>query len=416
VELEGVHSVDNKLKIESILDAIHRHLMECPAATAVNPGLMSGEAGVLLFFWNWLKHSSPQHPRYSMTEHQFQHRLNDLLEQISHQRLAPLFGNGTAGISWLMELLLQEQSAPYSADFNEQFEQQQLQMLSQLTEWSGELELLRGLTGELVLANRRLDANPQAESTLAWIGHLLRMLRKNAVFNASSCYWPTPKTSAFFKSELPLEQVNLGLAHGMTGILASFIPLLQWPQCRTDAELLLRSGCEWLVMQQKTTGRSAFSSFYPSTEDSRLGWCYGDLTIALTLWRAGVALNNRAWCDTARAIALNAAKWNADEGWIADAGICHGSMGLVLIFRLLAAQLGDAQLHLAADRWLQWSFNRYERQGLSGLHPKQMMQDKNSFLEGFAGIGLVLMFQSGQTASWADALLLADPTIAAFPA
>lgn len=397
-----------------MLASIHQSLLNSPATPAANPGLFTGEAGILVFFWFWLKHNTSQHPSFNHTEQQFQQRLNDLLEEISRKQLLPVFGNGTAGIGWLMELLLQEQTAPYTANFNKNFEHQQLQMLSKLDHWPGELELLRGVAGEIVLATRRLHALPEADITGNWLRHLLRLLRRSAVFVGTSCYWPTPEHSVFFQKHLPIGQVNLGHAHGMSGILASLIPLLQLPQFRDEAELLLRAGCEWLLLQQKTAGHSVFSSFYPQVDDSRLGWCYGDLTIALTLHRAGIALNKSAWCDLARSIARNAANRDAVASCIADAGICHGSMGLVLIFRLLAVQLQDKQLHLAADQWLAWTCKKYQQNGLVGLYPKHHQQDQNSLLEGLAGVGLVLLSEGGQTASWVDALMLADPVIVAF--
>ncbi len=395
-----------------MLDAIHQSLLASKETGRV--GLYSGDAGLLLFFWFWLKYQPDTHPQYAATEQRFQQGLNALLQQVA---IAPVneFGNGSAGICWLMEILLQEQSTSYQASFNQQFELLQLQHVQALHSWPDELELIRGLAGQLVVATRRLLANPDSAPTIEWIRQLLRLLQQSAVFDGALCYWRTPENSVFFLPQAGAVQVNLGLAHGMPGILAALIPLTQVAELRDTAEPLLHGGCEWLLQQQlPAESLSSFSTCYPQTHDSRIGWCYGDLTIALTLSRAAAALDVSHWREAALAIALKASQRNASDGHIADCGICHGSIGLVLIFRLLSEQLTDLKLTAAAEQWLDWTSQRFAAQGVTALFPQHQQQSQHGFLEGLAGIGLVLLRESGQSSSWADALLLANPDISSF--
>ena len=392
-----------------MLDAIHQSLLASKETGRV--GLYSGDAGILLFFWCWLKHQPHTHPQYAATEQRFQQGINALLQQVATVPRIE-FGNGSAGICWLMEMLLQEQSAPYQANFNQQFELLQVQNLQALHTWPGELELIRGLAGQLVAATRRLLANPDSAPTIEWIRHLLRLLQQSAEFEEALCYWPTPQSSVFFQQQAGANQVNLGLAHGMPGILAALVPLVRIAALRDVAEPLLRGGCEWLLRQQLPADRlSVFSTCYPQTHDSRVGWCYGDLTIALTLSRAAAALDVRHWREAALAISLKASQRTASDGHIADCGVCHGSIGLVLIFRLLAEQLAELKLHAVAQQWLDWTSQRFTAQGVTALFPQHQQQSQHGFLEGLAGIGLVLLRESGQFSSWADALLLANPAI-----
>ena len=155
--------------------------------------------------------------------------------------------------------------------------------------------------------------------------------------------WRQPDNSRYRLNREDTKQAeyNLGLAHGVPGIIAAILPALQIPQLKTRTERLLRQSCDWLLQQQLNTPdqQSYFSLSTTQTRCSRLAWCYGDLTIALTLARVGKSLKIPSYMNKAKEISLHTALRNEKNGKVYDAGLCHGSASIALIFQILYKEL-----------------------------------------------------------------------------
>jgi hypothetical protein len=131
------------------------------------------------------------------------------------------------------------------------------------------------------------------------------------------------------------------------------------------------------------------------------------------LMHAAEALGRSDWWDSALDLALLAARRDPSSTGVEDAGICHGTAGLALVFARLAAYTDDPELRTAASTWLGRTLERWEPGtgcggftilGLEGWTPEP------SFLTGSAGIGLVLLALSdSEPPSWDRLLLLAPP-------
>ncbi len=173
-----------------------------------------------------------------------------------------------------------------------------------------------------------------------------------------------------------------------------------------------------MVLQQQDVKRwhSYFANLNSLPAKSRLGWCYGDLTIALTLARAGKLLQRQSYIELAQAIALHAASRDAVDAQIHDHGLCHGSSGLALIFKLLYRELRLPQLLVAATHWQNFYLQQFLQQGPSALYKwvgdiaagdRKKRAEDFGLLEGYAGVGLSLLVSLEQEPDWVDALLLA---------
>ena len=280
--------------------------------------------------------------------------------------------------------------------------------------------MVLGLGGFAVYASRRQLKSAPSAIYERLINHFEQTAMQITEHTLS---WSQPADSTYrFNKDAPqTPEFNLGLAHGVPGIIAAILPAVQIPALHQRAKSLLIQSCDWLLqqeLQQKLPAdqqNSYFSSSCNNHKGSRLGWCYGDLTIALTLARVGKALDHPAYIDKAKQISLHSAQRDSENGYIQDAGLCHGSAGVALIFQLLNQQFNQQfnlpELSDAADQWLSYTLDLYREKGLSGFYMfsglTQEYEECTGFLMGYSGIGLCLLAALGETPDWADCLLMA---------
>lgn len=359
-----------------------------------DPSLLTGQAGLVLFCWYWQK-CQPYHPQLATDSPRPELDVSVLVNQLLQPRQPgdSISAVQLPGVAWLLELLLQQSG--YDAEFNRSYNQQLQQLLSELEHWPGEIELTLGLAGLAVFVRRRAMADPDAVRTYQ---HILRLCAGLAVSpQPGQAYWPTAVGSFFRKDSTLVTEVNLGLAHGMPAVLATIIPAVSIPSLSSQASELLSAGCQWLLQQQLPQAESCFPYRAGTGADSRLGWCYGDLSLALLLARAGQVLQNAALLKEARRIALHAAARQQQSARVTDAALCHGSAGLMLQFRLLQQFFPDPALAEAACYWRQLTLQ---------LLPVAIEQLESGLLNGTAGIGLALLVELGADTVWTEALLL----------
>jgi len=367
-------------------------------------GILSGLSGQLLFLWQAAK----MYPEL-VDEPLFNQQLILLQQYGVRQTDIRSFGYGISGVGWFFEYILADDD--YQADFNAGTDTLLQNYLQQLPA-EADIEFVIGLSGLAVYLARRAR-HGQAEQATAL---LLGAIAERAVFlQPEQCSWPTPVGSAYrLQKESTAVEYNLGLAHGMPAVLAALLGLIPHLAEPTHARHLLKAGCDWLLQQQQSV--ITFGSYFANAADrpacSRLGWCYGDLTLALTLFRAAELLAEPGYAELARQMSLHCSRRREQDGMVFDAGLCHGYAGLVLIFGLLSQYFPAAEVLAAKQYWLEKVLNQYQSHGLAALH-KQVeradeltAQEEPGLLSGYAGIGLCLLAAEGQSTDWVDLLLL----------
>ena len=99
-----------------------------------------------------------------------------------------------------------------------------------------------------------------------------------------------------------------------------------------------------------------------------------------------------------------------DENQVVDAGICHGSMGLVMIFRHMYIETGINDFLLASEFWLKRTSILSEfNDGLAGF--KSFIMGKwvcdHTLLTGISGIGIMLISHlKNDEQAWEEMFLL----------
>jgi lantibiotic modifying enzyme len=364
--------------------------------------LMNGRAGQLLFCYELAKFDPSL-----MEESWLNEQLELLIEQIPQVLPETNLCRGLTGIGWLLDYISSEQLP--GIDLTEHLDDFLLSQIS-VEQWHGDFESVNGLTGWVPYLVRRLKRGHCHQHVVQLLRHLPQLADK---ITTELWAWPTSPQSPFRidKTDLTMAEYNLGLAHGQPAVLAAMLPLLQFPQFRRQALEILQPGMNWLLSQRFDPPRQYchFGALSGQDRGSRLGWCYGDLPIALILARSATLLDNVEYRQLAKQISHSAAFRDQVLGKVSDAGLCHGSAGVMLLFMLINSFLNDGLLSDSAHRWLENTLARYRAQGIHGFNRFTGAEPEvnTCLLDGYAGIGLCLLAALGATTNWTDVLLLA---------
>ncbi|MFI9203188.1 lanthionine synthetase C family protein [Streptomyces sp. NPDC053048] len=216
----------------------------------------------------------------------------------------------------------------------------------------------------------------------------------------------------------PRGHFNLGLAHGIPGVLA-LLALAREADVRVPgqdgaitrvAEWVLRwqgDGLQWpaaVAFEEHV----ALGGTPPAV--GRTAWCYGTPGVARALYLAGRALRRADWQRTA-VDALVAAL--ADVRGVYECALCHGWAGLLQTTWRMARDSGDQRLADDLPRLAAPILDAYDPGlpfGYSCAAPHiRLAPHRAGFLEGAAGIALALhtyATDAEPATSWDAALLL----------
>lgn len=340
----------------------------------------------------------------------------DLLDQATDAavelRLTPSLYFGFSGIGWVTTHLagrLFEESQDSCLEIDELL----LSSLTRLSE-EGRYDLFEGLVGLGAYALERLP-RPSAVSLLeAVVAHLAALAEHTA---EGACFFNSPEVmAARYRDIFPRGTYNLGMAHGVSGVIALLGSVCRAGIATEQARPLLGASVSWLLARE----RSAESGFlFPNTytpyqagvDQSRLAWCHGDLGVATALLLAARGAGEAAWESEARRIALAAATRWIDDPRVADAELCHGAAGIGHLFNRLYQATGEARLGEASRSWLSRALALHEP-GL-GVGGYRMVEagnwfDHPGFRIGSSGIGLALLASVSAIEPGWDRLLLAS--------
>lgn len=89
-----------------------------------------------------------------------------------------------------------------------------------------------------------------------------------------------------------------------------------------------------------------------------MAWCYGDLGIGMAIWQSGKILKNEEYKKAGLRILMESTKRrNLKEEGVLDAGLCHGSSGISMIFRRMYIETQQREFADAWDYWIEKTLN-----------------------------------------------------------
>ena len=371
-------------------------------ATAVSglygtmPANLAGGAAGLAVMHGYLAATGFQHDAEDAAESWLQRAI----EAMSAVSVDASLYSGLAGVGWAVEHLHNQLRRLDGEEINAEITDTLLELLSH-SPWAGDYDLIGGLVGIGVYA---LERRPHASAD-ALLERVIDHLAETAERRADGLTWWTnpawliPET----REKCPHGYYNLGLAHGVPGVIA-----LLGRACAADVAIgkarpLLDGAVRWLLVQQPADGTGYTHWIEPEKEEppkpARLAWCYGDLCISAALLLAAGCVGEPEWERAALNIALRAVARPVDQAGVVDAGLCHGAAGLGHLFNRLFQATGDVRFADAARFWFRRTLElRHPERGIAGyaawmpLNPgEEGWVGDPGLLTGAAGIALALL-------------------------
>ncbi|KQV30515.1 lanthionine synthetase LanC family protein [Massilia sp. Root335] len=354
---------------------------------APNLGLASGVAGVVLMQAR-LYQLRPTAARRECIAR----LVADLVAHLPRQHLAPGLWTGLAGILYAFEFVRRVDPALLGDD-GDDIAGFVLDMDAVLCQFmrnapgDANYDLISGISGLGAYALMRTDrtaaqaifqAAEHALGTAAERGHdswTWKTAGKHIPGNGSGQQQPQQQQRD--------GRYDLGVAHGVAGVIGLLSLGLRVGLGSPDTGTMLRYAIDWLLAQENPP---AAHSRFPSTltapaGSSRLGWCYGDLGIAMVLAAAAQALDDLR-LDTYWQTLLEARLRQPDSSFVLDSpGLCHGKSGVVHLLAGLARR-ADLPAATALTARLRAELAHAPKEGDDGRGA--------GLLEGWAGVALAL--------------------------
>jgi lantibiotic modifying enzyme len=392
-------------KIESILFESAKHM---------NLPTIEGDLGALIFEATLYRYSKDEIYKEKSLQ-----LLNKLLDVFGERELYAGFLEGFEGIFYTVQYL-KRCNIIDNDTILEDLEEHLLRSLS-LDIKLNNYDPLHGSVGKLLYIINAENKSQEEKENL--ISDFLIGLQNDSIMTEEGIFW-------FDKHEGKVELVCLGLAHGTSGILTFLLRLKELEFKNPLIDKLLKGGLRGLLStKNKISCVSAYPTFHSKNiEDidfeSRLGWCAGDLGIAHTLFYANKILKDDALKKEAHDLLGKVISRNISNSKLIhyedysffDTGFCHGISGIVYILHKINSELNNDQITKRMEFWTKELIHNLDKQ-LSleeDIYLPWYRQDtdysytldKNRMLNGYVGVGLVLLSLEYKKYDWSDFFML----------
>lgn len=401
--------MDQKKEVTRVLEDISGTLNNFIEQTA-SPGLLSGYTGCALFFAYYYKLTGKK--KYLKKVH---HILLQSIRELAATPLPSSHCNGISGIAWCIQHLINEGFAD-AGDMADIFEEVD-ELLGNAIQDELQQQRYDFLHEGLGIALYFLEKEDHIAAPLT---DVVTLLEKAAVPFSEGISWQDHVTELKENGQ-PLMSFNMGLAHGVPAIITILGMIYHKGIEKDRTRLLIERSMSWILATRNLPEENV-TSLYPVLVDSnrvaltgkqsRLGWCYGDLSIATLLLNTGHWLGNASYKEEALNILNHTLQYrDARNGSVHDACLCHGSAGISHIYRRSYLLTGQFALLKGADKWLAYTLQLNNRKdGAAGFkfYAKDSYENSYGLLEGITGIGLSLIaaLDNNNAPAWDRCLLL----------
>lgn len=345
-------------------------------------------------------------------------RINAAIDRISQTEVLnlALFG-GLAGLGWSIEhlrSLLEPNSATDGDD--DPIDDIDVAIVRELERGALNCpyDLISGLVGFGAYFIERLPRRAAQDG----LGRIVELLDERSSETDEGYTWRTSVEflERSYRAQFPDGYFNLGVAHGVPGVIVFLSDMSVAGIQVSRVERLLHGAIDWVVARRRAPNRdTVFASWFVpgapvSDEDSRLGWCYGDLGIAGTLYRIAERHHRRDLQAVSRELIDRCVALSVQRNDIRDAGLCHGALGVAHVFNRLFHQTGEEACRSAAQQWLErgCALKTDRAQQFQTWRPGEYVDDA-TLLGGSVGCALSLLAAAGDCQpEWDRRLLLSS--------
>jgi hypothetical protein len=379
-------------------------------------GLSCVDAAMHALFFAYLADTWPERG-YSTFAEDYMDRATELLAESSLHW--DLFG-GIPVVAWVREHVWGRFDLPDEEDANETIDQA-LRSRLDVSPWNAHYDLVSGLAGLGVYALERL---PRAIS-VECLELIVERLYEECEPTVGGVAWLSkPELMPDHRrEECPEGHYNVGVAHGIPAVIAVLAGARAAGVSVEHASLLYNGSVTWLLSQRLGPDSPSQSTYWITTGASpppaRAAWCYGDPGVAATLYAAASLVEDNELAKAAVEMGRLAATRPMGDCGVWDAGLCHGSAGLLQLFNRLWNDSGDEVFAVAARQWLDATMRlRAPGSGIAGFRtwypqpwgerPAGWDENDRSLLSGAIGVGLALLGAISTVEPAWDRLLLAS--------
>ncbi len=367
------------------------------------PGLLSGKSGISLFLFYYSRLSNKQ---------EYANKAANIVENIFKSVYLgfnfPTFCDGIFGYVWVIEHLIQNDfidrnDFPFLDDLDVIIYQQMIQQVK-ASNW----DFMHGSLGGGIYFLERLHR----KQNIAYLEEFLLNLEKQSTKDGVFVKWMSNTKDGKIGCDL-------GLAHGVGSVIVFLSKLTTIKQISTRANELLNGTIKYLLEQElpKKENRLDFPNYTfegnlpPEIDGRKVGWCYGDLSRATSLYQAGKANSNSDLCNLAIKM-LNESTEHRDleKEEIKNPWLCHGTTGIAHIYNRIYIQTNDLKFKLSSDYWFNQTFimtdfiNAIEN--FNVWNSNQHQENEYGIL-GLSGVGLSLISKIAPSeVNWDRCLLL----------
>ena len=368
--------------------------------------LYSGRSGLCLFLFYYSLYKKKHISLYDKINFIIEH----VVESVNLQHSITVYSE----IGWLILHLNKNNNLNIDADELFQFLDSDLYPFLEKLMLNNKYDCLNGsISIGLYYYQRYING---CDKCKIYIESLVDLLYKNSIISNGLIKW---------ESEIDFDThkrgINLGIAHGVPGIILFLIKVHNVKIKLEETKSLIIGAFKYMLSMKRDLKyfKSQFGGTYVSDEaydnETRLGWCYGDISVGFALYKATLEIEELyPYQNQIIDILLHTTK-RMQITQHTDACICHGTAGIAHIYNKLYQYTDIIQFRDLSLFWYEKTIEIAKNDnGFAGYKTTIFDVDSGieymynlSFLLGISGIGLSLISAvSSIEPSWDECLLL----------
>lgn len=300
-------------------------------------GVLAGISGIAIF--------SYYYSRFSNNEYYEDLGLKALtlcVDNINNGNVYPTYCSGIAGLGWVFQHLTKNDLVEVDDRLLNDLDEYLYESMSFYIK-NGNYDFLHGGLGCGFYFLKRYENTSSKDLKNKYKNYLYECV--GLLKDLSEATNDTVKWESIIDIETKEKGYNLSLSHGMSSIVNFLSRLYHYDDFKDRVEGMLKGGVNYILSHKSEdkNSLSLFPNYIKLNEkvqrNSRLAWCYGDLGIGLSLWKASKALKDGVLEKESIDILKHTSGRRLPENtMVSDAGLCHGSFGNAQIFNYMFRQ------------------------------------------------------------------------------
>jgi lantibiotic modifying enzyme len=398
------------LKLESVLENQLDNKLEEIASTIYNfdyvsfeaTGILSGLAGIVPFLFDYSQYS--KNTSYADLGEKY---IYEIFTKLEREHSSLVFSKGLAGIGYVLEQLHQK-------GFIEKVDilDQHIPLFVhdvQMKLKNKYFDALHGAIGTGFYLLKKIENR----DALSGVKALIKYFKENAIETTDGIYWPNGNNN------YPGSQMNFGLAHGLPSVLVFLSLCIEAGIEKDTCTELLKRNAEFILSTKNPSpySKDNLSLFKDSADrkdySSRLAWCYGDLGVALAFHKVNKTVGGFRWVVN-ELLERSVQRTSVKETSAYDGGFCHGTAGILHIYKLFHnagfKEISPTNIEYWLSKTLKFG-THYDKPNNAGYYCYNGNTDeeysaKIGLLMGVTGIGHTLLSLKNGDYSWSEGLMI----------